>query len=122
MTLDWFFQEAWRWAVGLPESHNVAMPSLDELRKSEWSPEFEQLMRNRLIIGAFRYGRFGTPRPQYDRMASITKRAGLYATDGNLEHLVDIANLALVEFVEGRHPLRHFAAQDDVIHADRSTT
>ncbi len=31
--------------------------TLDELAASEWSPEFERLMRNRLIMGALRYGR-----------------------------------------------------------------
>ena len=31
-------------------------PSLESLKKTEWSPEFEKLMRNRLIMGAIRYG------------------------------------------------------------------
>ena len=29
---------------------------LESLRSSEWSREFEELMRNRLLMGAFRYG------------------------------------------------------------------
>ena len=30
-------------------------PTYEELRKSEWCTEFEELMRNRLIMGAMRY-------------------------------------------------------------------
>jgi hypothetical protein len=36
-----------------------------------------------------------------------------YEQTGNLECLVDIVNLALVEFVEGKHPKRYFASEGD---------
>lgn len=89
----------------------------NKLLKSEWSPEFEQLMRNRLIVGALRYGRLGNlNKPQYDRIASIITRANKYAIIGNSEYLVDIANLALCEFVEGNHPNKHFNSIDDGEH------
>ena len=88
-----------------------------ELQKSEWSPEFEQLMRNRLIMGGIRYGFLGTKgKPQYDRIASIKKRLNQYRETGNLELLVDAANLCVCEFVEGDHPNRHFHAHDDGEH------
>lgn len=86
---------------------------LEDLERSEWSPQFEQLMRNRLIMGALRYGRLGAAgKKQYDRVASITKRIALYGATGNLEHLVDVANEALLEFVESRHPKRHWGTAD----------
>lgn len=92
-------------------------PTLKDLRKTEWSPEFEQLMRNRLLQGGYRYGRLNAPgKPQYDRIAGIIRRAEAYQKDGNLEHLVDIANTALLEFEEGRHSKRHFKAVDDGEH------
>jgi hypothetical protein len=92
---------------------NGAM-SLEELQKSEWSSLFEQLMRNRLIMGAFRYGRLGAEgKPQFDRVAYIRKCLDKYEQTGNLECLVDVANLALVEFVEGKHPKRHFHTEED---------
>lgn len=78
------------------------MPSLESLRRSEWSPDFENLMRERLIQGAFRYGLLkASGKPDYDRTKSIEKRLALYRQDRNKEHLVDIANLCLCEFVEG---------------------
>jgi hypothetical protein len=88
-----------------------------DLRRTEWSAEFEQLMRDRLVMGALRYGRLGVPgKPQYDRTADVIRRVKKYAATGNLEHLVDVANLALAEYVEGRHPKRHFNSVDDGEH------
>lgn len=111
MTRDDFIANLWRWSVGFPEFDDVPPPnaSLDELRRTEWSPEFERLMRNRMILGAFRYGRLNAPgKAPYDRMPSIAKRALEYTRTGNLDLLLDVANLAMLEFEEGTHPNRHF--------------
>jgi len=91
------------------------LPGLDELRRTEHSPEFEKLCRNRLIMGAFRYGRLGTEgKPVYDRVECMKRRLDKYREDGNAEHLVDVANLAMLEFVEGEH--NGITAQDDGRH------
>jgi len=90
---------------------------LDQLAKTEWSPGFEELMRNRLVLGAFRYGLLDDPtKPQWDRMTRIKQEVERYMEGGNLECLVDIANMALLEFVEGKHPKRHFKASDGGLH------
>lgn len=92
---------------------------LGKLGQSEWSYEFEELMRNRLIMGAYRYGKLKAPgKPQFDRMAYAIRCLENFRQTGNLEHLVDAANLCLVEFVEGKHPNRHFAAVDGGDHAE----
>lgn len=107
------------------------MPSLDSLRRTEWSSEFEQrmryhvermrqirhssepvwnsefeaLMRRRLVFGAMRYGLMGAPdKPNYDRMGSIERRVQIYLDTGNTEPFVDIANLAMMEYVEAPRP------------------
>lgn len=96
--------------------------TLDELAASEWSPEFERLMRNRLIMGALRYGKLRAPgKPQYDRFRSMFKRLLAYRDSGNTELLVDIANLCLCEFVECHHPLRHWHAVDGGEHVGRKS-
>jgi hypothetical protein len=68
-----------------------------------WSDEFETLMRNRLLMGRFRYGGTLKPKPgtksNYDQVHSAIDRLHKYLDTGNQEHLVDAANLALVEFV-----------------------
>lgn len=92
----------------------------DELVATEWSPKFEQLMRNRLLIGRFRYGKMSDPnKGKFDMVGSMIYRLRLYQSTGNLEHLVDVANLALVEFVHPQHPNAHFDAEDDGHHCSR---
>jgi len=92
------------------------LPDLPELIRIRWSPAFEWMMRRRLIIGAFRYGLFNEG-SKWDQVSSIRRHLDLYEKTGNLEDLVDVANLALVEFVEGSHPNRHWKARDDSEHA-----
>jgi len=117
-SIQFFANNLWRWKCGLPEiPYKEEVPNLERLKKTQWSEEFEQLMRNRLVMGAFRYGVFGKKgKPKYDSISSIIKIAKQYRKTGNTELLVDIANLALVEFIEGNHPLKHFKALDDAEH------
>lgn len=87
------------------------------LKKSEWSLEFEELMRNRLIMGFFRYGPFNKQnRDTIPMIQSIIKRSKQYLITGNDELLVDIANLAMKEFAVGKHPKKHFKSIDDGEH------
>ena len=93
---------------------------LADIIAAQSCPEFEQLRQNRMVMGYFRYGDLHRQRPgQYDNVASIRRRLERYEADGNLEHLVDIANIAMVEFVTSDHPKRHFHAVDDGEHTRR---
>jgi len=88
------------------------------MARTEWSEEFERLQRNRLLMGALRYGLMGAPgKRRWDRVSDVKRRLDLYTEDGNLEHLVDCANLLQLEFVGGKHPKRHFTAADDAAHS-----
>ena len=120
MDIQFFLNNLWRWKCGLPETEEAnQVSSYDELKKTEWSEEFERLMRNRLIIGALRYGRLGAAnKPQYDRINSMIKRLTKYQETGNKEFLVDVANICLLEFVECNHPNQHFHAIDDGEHTE----
>ena len=113
-TLRDFADAAWRRLCGLPEHEKPSpTPPLEELRRTQWSLTFERLMRNRLVMGAIRYGLLNGPdKPRYDRVEAIHKRVDLYAETGNVEHLVDVANLALLEFEESTHPNKHFHSAD----------
>lgn len=90
------------------------LPDLEELRLTEWCPEFEWLMRSRLIMGVLRgYRRLGAyGKPQWDRLGRIRHELEHYEEDHNTERLVEVATHALLEFVEGNHPGRHYAATD----------
>ena len=109
--MDYYNKHRWRLTHGYSETDNYLM---EELVDTEWSKEFEQLMRNRLIMGSFRYGRLGDKnKPNYDRVFSILNRLIAYYYHSNKEHLVDIANLCMCEFVEG---YGHFESIDDGEH------
>jgi hypothetical protein len=118
-----FIDNLWRWKCGMPEvDHASKHVDLKELRKSEWSVDFERLMRNRLVMGAIRYGCIGARnKPKYDRVRSMTTRLNKYLETGNKEFLVDVANLCLLEFVECHHPKAHFSSVDDGEHVKIKT-
>jgi hypothetical protein len=84
-------------------------PDLVELRRTEWCPEFaracafppefEALMRSRLVLGGMRYGRFGYPGKGYpyrENMPGLLAKIRAFSKTGNHEFLVDIANYAMV--------------------------
>ena len=84
---------------------------------SQWSEEFERLQRNRLVLGALRYGNIGAKgKAEYDRISCIINRSKKYKRSGNLEFIVDVTNLCMLEFVEGDHPNKHFNSIDDGEH------
>ena len=96
-------------------------PDLDELREGQWSPEFEQLMRNRLIVGAMRYETFDEKRVdnKYLLMESAITRISRYQETGNQEYLVDAANMLMIEFECPTHANPHFHATDDAEHVEK---
>lgn len=114
-----FLDDLWRWKCGLPEGTPSAkfLPSYESLLVTEWSPEFDLHMRRRMVLGAFRYGLLNAKgKKKFNRIDSIRVRLGKYEATGNLEHLVDVANLCLLEFEEGDHPNRHFHSQAEAEH------
>lgn len=121
MILSHFFKNAWRWKEDL--QYNFHLPQEDfyidteNIENATWSYEFEHYQRNRLILGALRYGRVLTPgRSKYDRVSGMFRYIKEYENTGNLECLVDVANYCMLEFLESDHSLKHFAATDDKFH------
>lgn len=108
----------------LKETNNVVnpkkLPTYDEIMFSNWSPEFELLMRNRLRFGYFRYGPLKDQKKGImDNIGSIRDRINIYEHTGNDELLVDVANIAMVEYMKGDHPLKHFKSEDDGEHVQK---
>lgn len=94
-------------------------PPLAELRRTQWSTKFERLQRNRLLIGAFRYSTVAEQKlssNRFDNIGSAISRLEKYLQTGNQEHLVDVANLCMVEFMCPSHPAPHFSPEDDGEH------
>lgn len=102
-----------------PSPSKFKPSDLKNLEKSEWSPEFERLMRNRLLMGALRYGTFKEKqetmysKDPWDLLTPITDKVKLYQQTGNTEYLVDAANYLMLAFEFDPHPKKHFEALDD---------
>lgn len=80
---------------------------IDDLRRTEWNSDFEQKMRNRLVQGAFRYGRL-REKTGYDTITAAIERLARYRDlDPNQEHLIDVANFVMLEY--GRRDVREDA-------------
>lgn len=117
MTREAFINNLWRRSTGLSELQESESISLETMLSTEWSDRFEILLRNRLVVGGFRYGLLNEPnKPRYDRVSAIIKRAQLYQEIGNDELLVDIANLAMLEFEEGKHSKKYFTSIENIEH------
>lgn len=101
-----------------PDYKPNSKPDVDSLRQTEWIPEFEQYMRNRLVMGAIRYETFEQKihQNQYDCLGYIRRKLTEYEQSGNLECLVDAANLLMIEFASPHHPNPHFTPGDDTSH------
>lgn len=118
---EWFLMDLWRDFAGLPPQTEIKLlPDLKTIMKSQWSEEFERYMRNRLVMGAFRYGLIEQDESKnYNHISSVRKRLDKYEETGNLEYLVDIANLMMLEFLHSTHPDKHFKATDDGVHSKK---
>lgn len=112
MTLRQFLNDLWA-----EKGVILTVAPLEELKRTEWSPLFEKLMRNRLVMGAFRYGRLRDRRkPKWDRVTYAIKKLEDYKKTRNSETLVDVANMMLLEFEEGDN---HFEALCDGFHVEQ---
>lgn len=92
----------------IPSSYNEIVQNVNE-----WSEEFIRGMKTRLQMGTLRYGPLGFGRRRVDQVEhQIVSRWKEYRRTGNREHLIDLANFALCEYVERNHPKSHFRPLD----------
>lgn len=83
-----------------------------------FSPQFIQHMVNAMIFAHHKY--HSTPKEkltflhktkQHDKinaLGNLQTRIEKYVADGNTEWLVDVANMAMIEFMFPSHPKAHF--------------
>lgn len=77
------------------------------------SPKFFQLMINRTIMSASKYGPMNKVFPHVrDAMDFLGPCIEAYQKTGNKEHLVDAANFLMIEFMYPSHPNAHWEATD----------
>jgi len=114
-------RELWRRRAGIVETaarRDMSNMSVVEILNLNWSKEYERLCKNRMIMGAFRYGfTADQPKGKYDTVQEAIHRIQAYQRTGNTEYLVDAGNMCMIEFMNGVHPTKHFAGVDDGEHA-----
>lgn len=93
---------------------------LKKLRETQRCDEFYQLMLNRLVMGAFRYGDINKQNfDSYDMLSECNKRIELFKKDNNLEHLVDACNMIMLKFFWERKNGAVLIPQDDKNHSTK---
>lgn len=89
------------------------MASTEEILKRNFSEDFIRKMKNRIVVSHYKYGWMEHTYPELaDAIASLEERLSLYKKTGNKEHLVDVANFAMIEYMFPRHPDAHFEVTD----------
>ena len=90
---------------------------IEKLMDTEWSGTFETLMRKNLVMGAFRHDTLSNnlkTGKRHKNIESAIARLKRYLKTGNQEHLVDAANLCLIEFViPGSHKDPYYHGIDE---------
>jgi len=82
-----------------------------EILKTEFSERFVQLMKNRMIVSYYKYGKLKDNAKKelgFNPIKDLKKRLEMYEMSGNTEWLVDVANFAMIEFMFPTHEKAHF--------------
>ena len=92
----------------------MADQKFDEILETEFSTEFVNGMKERMVVSYYKYGFLELAYPEkVDAIGSLMQRLRKYADTGNTEFLIDAANFAMIEFMRPRHPNAHFEPTDD---------
>jgi len=84
-----------------------------EILRRDFSEDFVRKMKNRIVVSHYKYGWMSDTYPELaDAIGCLEQRLALFKETGNTEHLVDVANFAMIEFMYPRHPNAHFKGTD----------
>lgn len=90
-----------QWSEDFEKAVKNSLTDSNRIRFNEYIP----LMKNRLLIGACRYGLINDPdKPKWDRLERYHLEVSIFDATGNLEHVIDALNMLLLEWEEGTLP------------------
>ena len=96
-----------------PAPIRTELDSRKYIVKSESSKEFHLRMEWAMTMSFHKYGSIRDAYPhKVSAIATLKHRLSLYETTGNADYLVDIANLAMIEFMLPAHELHHDSPTD----------
>lgn len=94
----------------LPNFYTI---DLEGIRHKDVSKKFLQGMANRMGVSHHKYGPAEDSYPhKVNAIECLKQRLDMYLQDGNTEHLIDVANFAMIEFMYPSHVDAHFEPQD----------
>ena len=89
------------------------MSEVSQILATEFSEDFAQGMRDRMVVSYYKYGPVADGFPhKVNAITSLTDRLRKYAETGNTEFLMDAANFAMIEFMHPAHPEAFFEGTD----------
>lgn len=95
--------------------------SPEEILRTEFSEQFVQYMKNRMVASHFKYGSVkGAAKKGIDFLKDVERRVSLYKSTGNTEWLVDAANNLMMEFMFPSVENAHFQATDSAASPGRT--
>lgn len=87
-----------------------------DILSTEWSYKFEELQKKAMIMSYYKYGKIVKNHSKSDNhmdaVSNLLKRLEMYKETGNTEFLVDVANFAMIEFMNPQHENAHFKGTD----------
>lgn len=85
-----------------------------EILRTEFSEDFVKGMKNRMALSLYKYGpvKINVENHLTKVIPSLELRLAKYKETGNTEYLMDVANLAMMEYMYPQHPQGHFKATD----------
>ena len=87
----------------------IADKDLAAILRRDFSEDFVAKMKGSMLQSHYKYGWVSDTYPELaDAIACLKQRLELYEKDGNIDHLVDVANFAMIESMYPRHPNAHF--------------
>ena len=89
------------------------MKSYEEILETEYSEDFDKKRKDAMVTSFYKYGMAKLNYPHnVNAIETLEKRLNQYKITGNAEWLVDVANMAMIEFMLPRHKKAHYRPTD----------
>lgn len=88
--------------------------SLKEILETEFSEDFVEKKKNRMLTSYYKYGKVkeNYENGKFDALACAKERMELYNETGNTEYLIDASNFLMIEYMYPQHENAHFEGTD----------
>lgn len=91
------------------------MTEKEKILQTEYSQKFDEIRKNMMVMSFYKYGPLKDNYDTYkcmDAIGNLKKRLEKYERTGNTEFLADIANYAMLEFMNPQLPGAHYEPTD----------